>query len=151
RTQTNNVALALNSVLSHAASNQLRFSYGRTALGFDEVYGSRWVFMSPSASGEGTGPVGRILYSPYSALGVDPSTFPQSRVNNTFQIADTFVLARGRSTVRFGADVRRVQLNSALDRNYRAQVAFSTGLVYGTHEPPAIGTGLDFAAQGIES
>jgi hypothetical protein len=152
RTRTNNIALAVSSILSSEASNQLRFSYGRTTLRFDEVAGSPFVFDSPNTGREsGTGPVGRILYSPYSSLGVDPSTFPQSRVNNTFQIADAFVLTRGPATVRFGADVRRVQLNSALDRNYRAQVAFSTGLFYNYRQPPAIGTGLDFAAAGVES
>jgi len=45
-------------------------------------------------------------------------------VNNTFQIADTVSLSRGNHTIAVGADIRRTQLNSFLDRNFRPQIIF---------------------------
>ncbi|MEP7272071.1 MAG: TonB-dependent receptor, partial [Acidobacteriota bacterium] len=70
------------------------------------------------------GPVGQVLISPFSPLGADVDLFPQARANNTYQIADTVVFFRGRHNVRFGFDLRRTQLNSLLNRNYRPKVSF---------------------------
>src|SRR5262249_5611347 len=83
-TRTQNLAFALNSKTSERTANQIRASFGRTALGFDEVLGSPFSFQSPDISGTGgTGLIGRLVISPYSPVGVDPFTFPQSRANNT--------------------------------------------------------------------
>ncbi len=70
------------------------------------------------------GPVGQMIVVPFSPVGIDPFLFPQGRVNNTFQIADTLSLFRGSHIIQFGADIRRTQLNSFLDRNFRPQVIF---------------------------
>ncbi len=70
------------------------------------------------------GPIGQLIIAPFSPVGIDPFLFPQGRVNNTFQIADTVSLFRGNHTITFGADIRRTQLNSFLDRNFRPQVIF---------------------------
>lgn len=70
------------------------------------------------------GPIGQVLVSPFSPLGLDVYLFPQSRANNTMQIADTLSWFRAEHTLKFGGDVRRTQLNSSLNRNYRPQVVF---------------------------
>ena len=148
RTRTQNVAFVVSSEIGEASDNEVRVSFGRTRLEFDPVTGSPLIFSSPFGT---TGPVGRITYTPYSPLGVDPSTFPQGRANNTYQIADTFLATLGRHAVKFGGDVRRVQLNSFLDRNYRAQVGFSSGLVTGLDNSVDILGGATFAGLGIPS
>jgi hypothetical protein len=148
RTRTHNVAAVVNTQVGEHDSNQIRLSFGRTSLGFDEVPGSRLVFESPFGL---SGPVGRILYTPYSPLGVDPFTFPQGRANNTVQLADTYHVTRGDHGVKFGVDIRRVQLNSFLDRNYRGQLTFSSGILNDSTGQPQIVTGATFAAFGIPS
>jgi hypothetical protein len=74
--------------------------------------------------GGGIGPVGQILVPGFSPLGVDVNNFPQSRVNNTFQVADILSLRSGTHSAAFGVDIRRVQLNSDLPRNARTQLVF---------------------------
>jgi hypothetical protein len=159
-TRTQNLSLSLNTELSQGSANQARFSYGRTALGFEEVEGNPLIFQSRSTSidrtGDGlpdgrTGPIGRLLLSPFSPLGVDPSTFPQGRAGNTFQFADTFIFTHGRNTMKFGTDIRRVHLNSFLERNYRAQIAFTTGFIRLRNGDLITGNGANFAALGIPS
>ncbi len=148
-TRTHNVALTLNSDLSPSTANQLRFSYGQTRLGFDEVAGNPLVFSSPEDT---TGPVGRISVLPFSPLGIDPFTFPQTRTNHTFQIADTFALIQGRRIVKFGFDLRRIQFNSRLDRNYRTQLTFSSGVKLGADlQTTTPVSGLFLAARGTPS
>jgi hypothetical protein len=63
------------------------------------------------------GPVGEIRVAGFSPLGVDVLNFPQSRVNNTYQLADTLNVSRGKHRFAFGEDIRRVELNSNLPRN----------------------------------
>ncbi|MCI0392373.1 MAG: carboxypeptidase-like regulatory domain-containing protein [Acidobacteria bacterium] len=70
------------------------------------------------------GPIGQMTVVPFSPVGIDPFLFPQGRVNNTYQIADTASLFRGDHIIQIGGDVRRTQLNSFLDRNFRPQVSF---------------------------
>jgi len=71
------------------------------------------------------GPIGQLVVTPFSPVGLDVYLFPQARTNNTYQLADTLSLFRGHHTFKFGADLRRVQLNSFLNRNFRPQVVFS--------------------------
>jgi len=161
RVRTQNLSLILDSSLPFAASNQLRFSYGRTRLAFDEVRNS---FLSPAGAGLNpserefllnaplienitlpgtqatyrtvagadtqslTGPLGQVKVSGYSPIGVDVYNFPQGRANNTFQAADTFVYRTGIHRLASGLDVRRTQLNSFLDRNFRPLAVFSGAL-----------------------
>jgi hypothetical protein len=175
RVRTNNVSLFLNSNLSatDAANpmfNQLRLSYGRTRLRFDEVRdqsflipsdtlpnssfllnarlrfnvtqpGSAGVanggavrFISPlaitSTVGSSTveqelGPLGQVMIAGFSPLGVDVFNFPQSRVNNTYQVADEMTWNRNSHRYVFGFDIRRSELNSDLPRNARPLVTFT--------------------------
>ena len=81
--------------------------------------------LSEGALSEQTlGALGQVVVAPFSPLGLDVYLFPQSRANNTIQIANTISWFRAEHILKFGGDVRRTHLNSSLNRNYRAQVVF---------------------------
>ncbi|CAN5219816.1 hypothetical protein BH18ACI2_BH18ACI2_03510 [soil metagenome] len=192
RIRTQNLSLFLNSEVTapNAARpvfNQVRLSYGRTRLNFEEVrdreflidsrfsdptFGSFGLlnapllenFTSPGAVGTGAnapllpntgnvfylaatstlgrcvatggtpracttedqlGPVGQINVAGFSPLGIDVVNFPQRRVNNTYQVADTLTLRAGSHHYTFGVDTRRTELNSDLPRNARQILQFN--------------------------
>lgn len=163
-TRTQNLAFILTTPLGNRAANLLRFSYGRTSLGFNERADSPLVFTSSPADRIGVdfdlngttdlvsgaiGPVGRLTILPYSPVGVDVFTFPQGRTSNTYQIADTFSATAADHDFKFGADFRRNQLNSFLDRNFRAEVAFTGGVIVNTRTGARLGSGLDLVGLGV--
>ncbi|MGE0128162.1 MAG: carboxypeptidase regulatory-like domain-containing protein [Blastocatellales bacterium] len=194
--RTQNLSLFLNSQLSPTMANQLRASYGRTRLTFDELRDgllkksqflpnesfllnrNRVVNLSTpdfpvpfvdyrTSTGEfdaesNLGPIGQLLIHPYSPVGLDVYLFPQSRANNTIQVADTLSYFRTNHAYKFGFDIRRTQLNSFLNRNYRPQVVFGgspdlTGLIDGAPiqnisqfgPTPGFFSGTDLASLGI--
>ncbi|MBA2706065.1 MAG: carboxypeptidase regulatory-like domain-containing protein [Blastocatellia bacterium] len=168
-----NLSLFLNSKVSSPASttavfNQVRLSYGRTRLNFEELRDQ--TFLRPSDTlantpfllnaplllnstlprvitnvefGANTGPVlyttdptaprteaalgtvGQINMAGFSPVGVDVFNFPQRRVNNTYQVADTLTYNPGRHRLAFGIDTRRSELNSELPRNARPLITFN--------------------------
>jgi hypothetical protein len=73
----------------------------------------------------GTGPLGQMSVSGFSSVGVDVFNFPQGRANNLFQYADTLIYDLGKHRLTFGGDVRRSQLNSFQERNFRPLADFS--------------------------
>lgn len=191
--RTQNVSLFLNSQLTNTLANQLRGSYGRTALSFDAVrnpltipsrafpndpflinrpglfnvsrpddpktFGS---YIADTRGVEGSlGPIGQLTMLPFSSVGLDVYLFPQARVNNTIQMADTLTWFRGNHNFKFGADIRRTQLNSFLNRNFRPQVVFGGSIdqsnLFNSPTPnlsrsgptPGFFSGADLAALGI--
>ena len=158
KVRTQNLSLFLNSQLSPTMANQLRASYGRTRLTFDELRNSYLTkshflpnepfllntpgtvnltlpqfplpFVNYRTNSENIdaenslGPVGQLLVYPFSPVGLDVYLFPQARANNTAQVADTFSYFRTNHAFKFGFDIRRTQLNSFLNRNFRPQVVF---------------------------
>jgi hypothetical protein len=84
------------------------------------VYGS-----IPFTTEDELGPVGQVSIAGFSPLGVDVFNFPQQRVNNTYQIADTLTLRAGDHSLAFGTDIRRTELNSDLPRNARPLITFN--------------------------
>jgi hypothetical protein len=72
-----------------------------------------------------TGPLGQLKVSGFSPVGVDVFNFPQGRTNNTFQYADTLFYNLADHRFTFGFDIRRNQLNSFLERNFRPLAVFS--------------------------
>ncbi|HEY0546121.1 MAG TPA: carboxypeptidase regulatory-like domain-containing protein [Pyrinomonadaceae bacterium] len=159
RVRTQNLSTFLNSELSGANSthpmfNQLRLSYGRTRLAFDENRDTQFLIPSDRFPGEpfllnarrrvnftlpsspaplyvtgGTvegdlGPVGQVVIAGFSPVGVDVFNFPQRRVNNTYQVADTLTYRTGNHSFAFGTDIRRTELNSDLPRNSRPLITF---------------------------
>jgi hypothetical protein len=138
-TRTQNLSLIWDSALSPTLFNQARFSFGRTRLDFSEYPGNPFVFQA-NEPGEvfnqagqrflflsDTGPIGQLIIEPFNAVGVDVFTFPQQRANNTFQFADSMSWTIQSHSLSFGADIRRIHLNSLQDRNYRPQVVFNYG------------------------
>ncbi len=75
-----------------------------------------------------TGPLGQLKVSGFSPVGVDVFNFPQGRTNNTFQYADTLFYNLADHRFTFGFDIRRNQLNSFLERNFRPLAVFSAAL-----------------------
>ncbi len=71
------------------------------------------------------GPVGQVKVAGFSPVGVDVFNFPQSRVNNTYQLADTVAWRLGSHSLAFGADTRRTELNSDLCPNCRPLLTFN--------------------------
>lgn len=208
RVRTQNISTFLNTPLSGPNSsrpiyNQLRASYGRTRLVFDEVRdtthlipsdfartlqpsqqafllnaqtlinatlpGDQATFLFTGGTVEralnqfGSGrlaPIGQVNVSGYSPIGVDVFNFPQRRVNNTYQLADTLTTQFGNHNLVFGVDVRRTELNSDLPRNARPLLTFNAnpniggllGLPPGSFIPERpFFTGADFAAGGAPS
>jgi len=72
-----------------------------------------------------TGPIGQVIVSSFSSIGVDVFNFPQGRTNNTFQFADTVIYDLRQHRITTGFDVRPTQLNSFLDRNFRPLAVFN--------------------------
>jgi hypothetical protein len=96
------------------------------------------------------GPVGQVVIAGFSPVGVDVFNFPQRRVNNTYQIADTLSLRVAGHSLAFGADSRRSELNSELPRNARPLFTFN-GAPRLTDSPPAFLRPVDLAATGSAS
>jgi hypothetical protein len=140
RTRSQNLSLILNSTLGPRIFNLGRISFGRTRLNFTDYPGSPFVFSKSSVAqvkvgqstqsfSSQTGPIGELVIEPYSPVGVGVHTFPQSRVSNTFQFADTMSVTAGEHLIKFGSNIRRYQLNSRLDRLYRPQVVYGGALL----------------------
>jgi hypothetical protein len=78
-----------------------------------------------NADGDGTGPIGQMKVAGFSSIGADVYSFPQRRTNNTYQFADTLRLNLGKHRLAVGADIRRIHLDSTLERNFRPLVDFN--------------------------
>jgi Carboxypeptidase regulatory-like domain len=176
-TRTQDLSLIFDTQLRTRLFNQARFSYGRTRLRFAPVADSPFTFSRNTIEQVGvpggvtreipsnTGAIGELVISRFSPVGVNATTFKQERANNTFQFADSISWSLGEHGVKFGADIRRIQLNSLLERNYRSQVVFSDGLIsFGTVDPapsvflkftpnssPQLLSGLQLANLGLPS
>jgi Carboxypeptidase regulatory-like domain len=72
-----------------------------------------------------TGPLGQVIVNSFSSIGVDVFNFPQGRTNNTFQFADTLIYDVQKHRITTGFDIRRNQLNSFLNRNFRPVAVFN--------------------------
>ena len=177
RVRTQNFSFFYNSQVSGPNStkeifNQVRLSYGRTRLNFEETRDRTFAvpsialpntpfllnttvignFTLPMISGENIspntgpiiystspvprsnrlrtaedilGPVGQVNIAGFSPIGVDVFNFPQRRVNNTYQVADTLTIRGGNHSLTFGVDTRRSELNSELPRNSRPLITFA--------------------------
>jgi hypothetical protein len=72
-----------------------------------------------------TGPLGQVIVSSFSSIGVDVFNFPQGRTNNTFQFADTLIYDVRNHRITTGFDIRPTHLNSFLNRNFRPVAVFN--------------------------
>ncbi len=170
RVRAQNFSFFFNSELSGPDSgvplfNQVRLSYGRTRLRFDEVRDNTFLlpsgelpstpfllnarlrenftlpnidrvnnrivantgpvlYLAKSTTESLLGPVGQVIVTGFSPIGVDVFNFPQRRVNNTYQFADQLTVRSGSHSYAFGTDNRRTELNSDLARNFRPLITF---------------------------
>jgi Carboxypeptidase regulatory-like domain len=149
RTRGQNLSLLLDSQFAPRIFQQARASFGRTRMRFPEhrlgpftvadIDPSMQSFFAllpleyiPDPFGRviirtASHLVGEIQVQPFSPLGVNTILFPQGRVNNNFQFADTLAWQQGQHAFKAGADVRRVQFNNFQDRLYRTQMQYSYG------------------------
>jgi Carboxypeptidase regulatory-like domain len=171
RTRSHNFSLIFDKALGHRISNQARFSFGRTLLDLFEYPGNPFIFSAKASQAEtftttdgkkqitglaDTGPLGELLIEPFSPVGVNAATFPQRRASNTFQYADSVSWSAGNHSIKFGADIRRYQLNSVLDRLYRPQAVFGyarlqTGDSHGHVVSSTLLPGAQVATLGVPS
>lgn len=133
--RTQDVSALFDGLLGHQYVSQTRFSYGRTRLGFTQRKGNEWEFSGTEMfrtlglnNGEPfpatTGRLGQVIIEPFSPVGVDVFTIPQSRVNNTFQLAESVAHSIGAHAFRFGGEWLHFQFNSLQNRNYRPQAIY---------------------------
>jgi len=97
-----NFNIAETHLFSATTVNEFRFGYGRS---------------SPYFIPDTTVPLGPMIQfanGQVDRFGESPS-FPQGRVQNTFEYSDTLSVFRGAHNLKFGADVYRYQLNSSAD------------------------------------
>jgi hypothetical protein len=146
-TRSYNLSLIFDSQINPKLFNQARFSLGRTQVIFPEhplgpftlpdrsspadIYAIDPFFNTLGRFGRlntSVKQLGELVVDPFSPVGVNSLLFPQGRTNNTFQFADTMSWHWHNHFLKFGADIRRIQLNSFQDRLYRPQVNFSYGL-----------------------
>src|SRR5262249_26855485 len=71
------------------------------------------------------GVVGQVNMAGFSPVGVDVFNFPQRRVDNTYQVADSLTARIGSHSLGFGADIRRTELKRELPRNSRPLITFN--------------------------
>ncbi|MDQ2976968.1 MAG: TonB-dependent receptor [Acidobacteriota bacterium] len=88
-----NLALSETHVFNDKVLNEFRFSYIRRNLQFPEHDK-----VSPTANIGGLFTIGGA------------SNFPQGRVQNSYQFSDTLSMLRGNHSIKFGTDIRRIQL-----------------------------------------
>jgi hypothetical protein len=122
---------------------------GATVVSYDRIAGSIEQRVNPFGSGRPV-PIGQVNIAGFSPVGVDVFNFPQRRVNNTYQLADTVTTQVGNHSLVFGVDARRTELNSDLPRNSRPLLTFNAlpnivGSTFGIPERRFF-TGADFAA-----
>ena len=166
RVRTQNFSNFLNSEIGgfgdQVLFNQVRASYGRTRLVFDETGVQQFLRPSRLANTLGTadrrfllnaplfvnsttptstsviyasffnfntedilGPMGQVSIAGFSPAGVDVFNFPQTRINNTYQLADNLTFRSGDHNFTFGLDLRRTDLQSDLPRNSRSMLVFN--------------------------
>ena len=104
-----------------------------------------------------TGALGQVNIAGFSPVGVDPYRFPQQRADYTLQFADMGTWIHGRHTFYVGFDLRRVVLDSTVERNTRPLAEFHGLPVianpsFGSQAPPApFFSSSTMAAAGVPS
>jgi hypothetical protein len=162
-----NVSVILDNSFSDTFVNQARVSYGRTRLDFSELAGNPmvlnssqednfiWVFPKNGDDDyfdlvtSKTYPLGQLVIRPFSPVGLDSRLFPQNRTNNTYQFADSLSKTWQKHTLKFGADIRYVQMDSRQDSYYRPYMEVNNGILIdlNTEEIRSM-PGVEFASIG---
>jgi hypothetical protein len=116
-------------IFSPSLINQVRFAYSEfqnpratndQSINFLQMFnitGTR--FDGPARSG-----VPSVSVTGFAGIG-EPTNFPQTRTDNTFQLADDLTFSRGSHAFKFGTDLHRFQSNGTIVGNGRGSYTFS--------------------------
>ena len=125
-----NLALGLTSVLRPTLINDFRFGY-EYYFGTKEGQNINEGFLQPLGTTRAPGSINKgvtaINVPGYADLGDSDIFQPQIRKNNTFQFTDSLAWVKGRHTLQFGADVRRLQLFYLVENFGQGFFSFSDG------------------------
>lgn len=110
--------------------NEIRFAFNR--LGSNQLTAPPGHIMDYTSqlgiSGSSPAPVGfglpAFTITGYSGLG-NSTNQPQRRFDNTFDTTESFSWTKGRHSLKFGADIRRFQLNGLIDASTRGSITFN--------------------------
>ncbi len=113
----------LNSTLTPFAMNELRASYQR--------YNSSTVGENPAAETIPSVEIPQLGLTGFNAAsdrtGIGLAVnYPQFRINNTYQLQDNFSLTKGSHSMKFGADLRRLQVKSFFIPTTRGRLTYDT-------------------------
>ena len=128
--------------------NNFRFDFNRSTINTNNLYafntnitgelGITGVSQNPFTWG-----LPNLSFTHYGGIS---DTLPVNDRNQTWTFSDNLIWTRGKHTLRWGADFRRLQLNTQTDSNPRGSFVFTGALtsqfVNGSAVP---GTGYDFA------
>jgi hypothetical protein len=103
--RTNNLGVTYTRTLSSASINEARFNYSNLFV----TFGNTGQVTQPNIAFSGTANVGGSGLN--QSFGTDPS-FPQSRRVITYQFQDTLSTTRGNHGLKFGADIRRQNVDN---------------------------------------
>jgi outer membrane receptor protein involved in Fe transport len=116
-------ALWLTSTLSSHAFNEVRAAFQRLDTATTSSDPSSQEI--PSLEISELGLTGFNAASSRTAIGLAVN-LPQSRKNNTYQFQDNFTYISGNHSWKFGADVRRIKVDSDFNPTIRGRLAYST-------------------------
>lgn len=123
------VSASLLSTLGPGKINEARFGYSRYRTSFS----SRDAAFDPKSIGIdlGTGrlSVPEIDFSGiFDNLGASAFSIPRGRTSQSFQILDNFTWVKGKHTIKFGGEYRRVSVDSFADTLARGQLQFGSSV-----------------------
>ena len=128
--------------------NNFRFDFNRSSITTTNLYayktditgelGITGVSQSPFTWG-----LPNLSFSHYGGIS---DTLPVNNRTQTWSFSDNMIWSRGKHTVRWGADFRRIQLNTQTDSNPRGSFVFTGAYTSQFVNGQAVaGTGYDFA------
>jgi hypothetical protein len=119
--------IQLSNILRPTLVNSLRVAYNRTFQDFDDVLTDPRAEKLSFVPGEHFGTISfgaqGLSSQPLNFLGVDNGA-PREYWYNLFQAGDDLTYVKGRQSVKFGVDVRRIQDNAISSSNSRGDYTF---------------------------
>ncbi len=118
-----NQFMTLSDTLAHHGTlNEFRFGFNRTVYAATAANqgGGLSISLQPNFPFLGT-----VITTGLSAIG-NSGLWPVSSAGNTFQVVDNITLIRAHHTIKFGGDVRRVQMNGIFDSNAAGSYVFTS-------------------------
>ncbi len=109
--------------------NQIRFAYSEfqnPRATNDQSINFLQMFNITGTRFDGTARTGvpSVSVTGFAGIG-EPTNFPQTRTDNTFQLADDVTFNRGKHAFKFGTDLHRFQSNGTIVGNGRGSYTFS--------------------------